>query len=106
MATYSVFWTAHLVHGTEDHVSLHDNTREITVIAVAGDSYICPDANSGPPALDTMSAADHWDGAIILAGTSQTFKLRDEDVPDGALYAGTVSPSSGPSTLSIIAVVN
>lgn len=104
--TASVFWTAHITSGNEEHVSLYDNTREVQVTALSGDCYVSPNASTHPPTLDTMTSEGTWDGAIILQGQTQVFKLRDEDTPDGALYLGPVTPSSGSCTLSVIAVTD
>jgi hypothetical protein len=102
----SIFWTAHVTSGNEDHIGLQDNTREVIVTALAGDCYISPDADTHPPALDAMSSSDHWDGAIILEGDSRRFALRQDGTSTGSLYVGPVTPSSGACTLSVIAVTD
>jgi hypothetical protein len=106
MGTAAVFWTACVESGDEDHVSLYDNTREVTVTAISGDCYISPNALTHPPALDTMTSSGHWDGAVLLQGQTVVLKLRDCDVPDDCLYVGPVTPSSGSCTLSVIGTVN
>ena len=103
--TDATFWTAHIVHGSEEHIPLYDDTREVIVTAIAGDVYVSPQATTHPPALDTMSSENTWLGAIVLDGTTRCFKIRVEDLgaSGGLLYFGPVTASSGACTVSVIA---
>lgn len=105
MATYSYPFTAFVESGAEDNYPIEDGVSEVTVAALQGDCYI--NINSGgPPALDAMTASNHWGGFILMQGQSYTWNLTQGNCPNGKLYVGPVTPSSGSCTVSFMGIAN